>query len=351
MKSAFAPLSRYDLEQSYDWNFKQAPEVVPTVTIPSIPGNWTYCGLPVNSPIGMAAGPLLNGKWLRYYAALGIDTLTYKTVRTTPRPCYDLPNLVPVETDMLLGEERNVTTTAAWNGSWAVSFGMPSKAPDFWIEDARQTKSQLDSGQRLSISVVGTMQSGWSIQELAADYAECARLAFTAQADCVEMNFSCPNVCSEDGQLFQTPPDAASVAQCARLAVGEGSPLLVKIGLIRDNTLLEDLLIALNPHVDAIVTTNSVPATIVDAQRQSLFAGQQRGICGRATRQASLDQVHRCREIIETQSLALEVIGVGGIESADDVREYLNAGANSIQIATAAMIDPMIGVRIKQEFE
>lgn len=351
MNSASAPLSRYDLKQSYDWNFEQAPAVAPPVAIPSIPGDWTYCGLPVNSPIGMAAGPLLNGKWLRYYAALGIDTLTYKTVRTTPRSCYDLPNLVPVETDMLIGDEQNVTASAGWNGSWAVSFGMPSKAPGFWIEDARQTKSQLNSGQRLSISVVGTMQPGWSILELAADYAECVRLALTAQADCVEMNFSCPNVCSEDGQLFQTPPDAAKVAQCARLAVGEGLPLLVKIGLVRDNKLLEDLLIALNPYIDAIVTTNSVPSTVIDAQGQRLFDGQQRGICGRATRQASLDQVHRCREIIEQQRLALEVIGVGGIESADDVRQYLNAGANSIQIATAAMIDPMLGVRIKQEFE
>jgi hypothetical protein len=72
-------LPRYDRLQSYDWNYAYAPEPV-EADVPAIPGTWDFCGLPVASPLGIAAGPLLNGRWVRYYASLGFDVLTYKTV-------------------------------------------------------------------------------------------------------------------------------------------------------------------------------------------------------------------------------------------------------------------------------
>jgi hypothetical protein len=46
--------------------------------VPDVPGHWTFCGLPVASPLGMPAGPLLNSRWILHYAALGFDVLTYK---------------------------------------------------------------------------------------------------------------------------------------------------------------------------------------------------------------------------------------------------------------------------------
>ena len=44
-----------------------------------------FCGIPVQSPLGIPAGPLLNSRWLLYYASLGFDVLTYKTVRSSAR--------------------------------------------------------------------------------------------------------------------------------------------------------------------------------------------------------------------------------------------------------------------------
>ncbi len=341
-------LPHYDREQTYEWNFKNAPADVPRFEIPDFPGDWTYCGLPVNSPLGIAAGPLLNGKWIDYYAALGFDMLTYKTVRTIERNCYDLPNLVPVHVEEMTGSEETVQAVDDLNGSWAVSFGMPSKEPRFWIDDAKRTKAELKDGQLLSVSVVGTMQPEWSLEDLAEDYGECASSAFDANADCVEMNFSCPNVCSNDGQLFQNPQDAAFVAEAVRNRCGT-KPLLVKIGYLRDDAALEDLLVRLANSVNAIVTTNSIPSQVMNSKGRILFDGQQRGICGRATRDASIDQVLRCREIIGQQKLSLEVIGVGGIETASDVQRYLDTGANSVQLATAVMIDPLVGVKIREQ--
>ena len=45
----------------------------------------------------------------------------------------------------------------------------------------------------LVVSVVGTVQDGWSMDDLADDYARCARWAVESGADAVETNFSCPS--------------------------------------------------------------------------------------------------------------------------------------------------------------
>ena len=51
--------------------------------MPSGPGGLLF-GYPLNSPLGIAAGPLLNSKWVEGYARLGFDVLTYATVRSQP---------------------------------------------------------------------------------------------------------------------------------------------------------------------------------------------------------------------------------------------------------------------------
>lgn len=338
-------LPRYDLAESYRWNYDNTPEPV-SIEVPPVDGEWTFCGLKAASPLGMPAGPLLNGKWILYYASLGFDVLTYKTVRSGYRECYDLPNLVPVETGSLSGSEERLSKSASMNGSWAVSFGMPSMNPDEWRCDVEWTRENLSSEKLLSVSVVGTVQPGWSIADLAEDYAQCARWAVDSGADAVEMNFSCPNVATCDGQLFQQPNDAATVAQAVREAAGP-KPVIVKIGHIRERDSATTLLDAMAGSVDALAMTNSVAAT-VESSGQLLFDGQKRGICGAATRDASTAQTKLFAELIRERGETTRLIGVGGASTADDVRAYLKAGAECVHIATAAMVEPLTGVRIRQ---
>ncbi|GIS62249.1 MAG: hypothetical protein CM1200mP2_44740 [Planctomycetaceae bacterium] len=61
----------YDRLQSYQWNYEHPPDVV-EVPLEPMSGQWTFCGRPVGSPLGMPAGPLLNGRWILYYAGLGL---------------------------------------------------------------------------------------------------------------------------------------------------------------------------------------------------------------------------------------------------------------------------------------
>jgi dihydroorotate dehydrogenase len=93
---------------------------------------------------------------------------------------------------------------------------------------------------------------------------------------------------------------------------------------------------------NAIVMTNCIAATVTAA-----FDGERRGIAGDAICDASVTQVEMFSGLARQQQSGLRLVGVGGIASADHVRRYLLAGAHSVQLATAAMIDPRVGLAIR----
>jgi dihydroorotate dehydrogenase len=237
-----------------------------------------------------------------------------------------------------------------FEGSWAVSFGMPSQPPEVWGPDIAAARRSLPAHKLLSVSVVGTVQPGWSIERLADDYAACARTAVEHGADAIEINLSCPNVSSCDGQLYQQPRDAAIVAGHVRQSIGR-APLVAKIGYFSHADDSQRLLDALAPLVTAVAATNCIVAKIFDREGRGLFEGQPRGIAGKAILDASVRQTELIAEQIARLGLGLRVIGVGGIFTAGDVRRYLAAGAEAVQLATAAMIDPEIGLTIRRDFE
>ncbi|HEY2411969.1 MAG TPA: hypothetical protein VGI40_06990 [Pirellulaceae bacterium] len=341
-------LARYDIAKSYRWNYDHAPRPPENIAIPPIGGNWTYCGLPVPSPLAIAAGPLLNGRWILYYAALGFDILTYKTVRSRERECYPLPNLQPVE-QKAIGRSGTVLQTAgSMEGSWAVSFGMPSMSPDVWRADIEWTKCHLSKDKVLSVSVVSSPEPNWTLDQLADDFALCARWAVESGADCVETNFSCPNVSSADGQLYQQPTAGALVAQRVRAAIGR-VPLIIKVGFFDEPSRCGEFLGAVAPFADALAMTNCISAVVERSDGERFFGGQPRGIGGDAIRAASIDQVRIFRDLVRKRDYSTQIIGVGGISTAIHVKDYLNAGAEAVQLATAVMLDPCLGVRIRRE--
>ncbi len=342
------PFARYDRTRTYDFNYEHAPDPV-DVDVPPVPGSWAFCGLPVDSPLGIPAGPLLNGRWILYYASLGFEILTYKTVRSVERACYELPNLQPVRTGQLTGEESEVPAMDEMTGSWAVSFGMPSTTPDVWRADIEATRRRLPAGKLLVVSAVGTVQEGWSMDDLANDYARCARWAVDSGADAVETNFSCPNVSTVDGQLYHDLKGVRAVTSRVRDAIGR-VPYVIKVGQLMDPEGVDRLLDASGEAVDAIAMTNSIAARVATPNGRYLFDGERRGICGDATRQASTRQTAIFAERAAVREMDVCLIGVGGASTADHVRDYLRAGAGAVQMATAAMVDPECGLKIRRDW-
>jgi dihydroorotate dehydrogenase len=345
--TSLALLPRYDPSQSYDWNYTHAPEPL-NVEVPPVAGAWDFCGLPVGSPLGIAAGPLLNGRWVRYYASLGFDVLTYKTVRTRQRACYELPNLQPVNVASVSVGGPTLPASREMLGSWAVSFGMPSRPPQVWRADIEATRRQLPAGKLLSVSVVGTIQEDWTVDDLAADYALAARWAVEAGADAVEANFSCPNVATADGQLYLDFDAAEIVAARVREAVGR-VPLVAKIGHVWRAEDAERLLEAVGRHVDALSMVNCVSAQVAGPDGRPLFGGASRGIAGEAIRCAAVEQVGLFTDVLQRDagSRGVRLIGVGGASTAEHVGEFLAVGAHAVHLATAAMREPEVALRIR----
>lgn len=338
-------LPRYQLDRTYSWNYEHAPEPV-EIEVPPMLGDWNFCGRRVDSPLGIPAGPLLNGKWVLYYASLGFDVLTYKTVRSAARECFAMPNIVPVAVNSLTGHETSVPMSTEPTACWAVSFGMPSTHPDVWRRDVEWTRSRLASRKLLSVSVVGSVQPDWTLAELAADYALCARWAVDSGADIVEVNFSCPNVATCDGQLYQQPADAALVADVVKQSVGS-IPLVIKIGHVLKREDAESIVAALEPFAASLAMTNTIAVPVMGTDGKLLFEGQRRGVCGAATRAASVTQTQLFNDVIRERGSKLKLIGVGGAGSLDDVQCYLHAGAEAVHLATAAMLDPGVALKIR----
>jgi dihydroorotate dehydrogenase (NAD+) catalytic subunit len=210
------------------------------------------------------------------------------------------------------------------------------------------TRRALPKEKVLSVSVVATPEDDWTLDQVAQDFARCAAWAVESGADAVEANFSCPNVASADGQLYQRPEAAGLVATRVRAAIGR-RPLLIKIGHVTDELLAAELVCRLAPLADALVMVNCISGQVLDAHQVPLFDGQRRGIAGRAICDSAVDQVRLFSRVLRQQSLALRLVGVGGIATAHDVRAQQEAGAHAVQLATAAMLDPQVGLKIRAE--
>jgi dihydroorotate dehydrogenase len=260
-------------------------------------------------------------------------------------------------------------------GSWAVSFGMPSMDSEFWRKDVEETRRRLRKDKLLSVSVVATPEPDWTLDRVAEDFVRCARWAAESGADCVEANFSCPNVASLDAQLYQSPRQARRVAQALRKVLGS-IPLLIKIGPVsshvpgetaatpnsNERDPVSELLSHLAGVVDALVMVNCFPAQVETAPGILAFQGESRGIAGDAIRNPTLDQVRefiRGIRLTPPQSTSnaktktpsktkLKIVGVGGISNAKDVQAHLSEGSHAVQLATQAMRRPSSGLEIRK---
>ena len=130
-----------------------------------------------------------------------------------------------------------------------------------------------------------------------------------------------------------------------RLAlVGERTPLLLKIAPdLTDAEINEIAEVALARHIDGIVATNT---TLDRTDLKSPHAGEKGGLSGAPLKQRSLEVLKKFRRATKGK---LPLIGVGGIETADDAYQRIRAGASAVQVYTAMVYEgPSLGARIAQ---
>ena len=166
-------------------------------------------------------------------------------------------------------------------------------------------------------------------------------------ADFVVVNVSSPNTAGlRTMQAREHAPIAALGAARARAA---GSRLLVKIAPDLDDAQLEDVLAVVEEvGLDGVVATNTTIARsglATDPERvEAIGAG---GLSGPPLRRRSLEVVRRVRARLGRE---LVVIGVGGIETAEDAMALVRAGADLVQMYTGFVYGgPLSAARIGRD--
>jgi dihydroorotate dehydrogenase len=296
----------------------------------------------------VAAGPLLNSKWVEGYARLGFDVLTYATVRSRMQPAHSLPNIRYVETrDQVAIAARRSPVNGA---TIAFSLGLPSMEPEVWRKDVRRAKERLGPGQILVVSVVGTPDQEAGMEALIDDYARCAVWAAEAGADAIEVHLAVPNIFGEPGQMvYEHLPLAAQILY--RIRTGVSVPVLAKLGLFRSPRALHETATKLAPWTHGFVLVHGVPRRVLDEDGNVAFEGSGREwayVVGAATYPVCSRQVEEMLAWRKAGVWNRAVLAVGGVTTAERARHLLQEGADAVLVATAALSDPLFATRFRQ---
>lgn len=313
--------------------------------LPTGPGSYLL-GSPVNSPIGVAAGPLLNSKWVEGYSRLGFDVLTYSTVRSRFQPAHALPNIRHVETR----EQYAVAPRRPHaNGSptLAVSTGTPSMDPDVWRKDMRRAKERLGPGQILIASVLGTPDTGGDAESLIADYTRCAVWAAEAGADVIEVHLVAPNRFGEPGQMiYESIPLSARILYRIRTTLA--LPVIAKLGVFRTPRLLHETATKLAPWASGFTLVPSIPRRVLDEEGNAAFEGREWvDVVGASTYTVCARQVEELIAWRKAGAWDHAILAIGGITTVERARDLLAEGATVAMVDTAAIFDPLFAVRFR----
>jgi dihydroorotate dehydrogenase (NAD+) catalytic subunit len=158
----------------------------------------------------------------------------------------------------------------------------------------------------------------------------------------VELNVSCPNVAKGGIEFGHDPEILERLVRAVRGATAK--PLLVKLSPnVAQPALLGEA--AKAGGADVLSAVNTLLGMSIDPWTlEPRLATGRGGLSGPALKPVALRIVHDV-----AKSVGLPVIGIGGVETIDDVVEYLAAGASAVQVGTAMFRDPRTAERLVAE--
>jgi dihydroorotate dehydrogenase (NAD+) catalytic subunit len=211
------------------------------------------------------------------------------------------------------------------------SIGLPNKGLEGFLAADLPLLAQLPVP--LIVSVMGTSREQFSrLVEAVGKRAEVAA---------IELNVSCPNVHS--GLIVgEQPAETEALLEVLRPLTAK--PLIVKL----TPNVADPAAVAVAAEqggADAVSLINTLKASALDpvTEEPALAAGHG-GLSGPAVRPVALQQLRSV-----AAATALPAIGMGGIASGADAREFLSAGAALVAVGTENFRDPRAGSRIAAE--
>ena len=177
------------------------------------------------------------------------------------------------------------------------------------------------------------------------EYVEVARILSEAEGvAALELNISCPNI-KEGGITFGCSlPGTHQVVSAVRKVTH--LPVIPKL-TPNVTDVASFARAAEDAGADAISLVNTFLAMAIDVHtRRPKLSNIVGGLSGPAIRPIAVRMVYECRRAVK-----IPIIGMGGIATAEDVLEFMIAGANAVQVGTMNFVDPFIWTKLLSGLE
>ena len=181
--------------------------------------------------------------------------------------------------------------------------------------------------------------SGFSVEEY--QYT-CEKLDKEEQVGLIEVNVSCPNV-HGGGMSFGTSPESAAKVTRAVKEVTK-KPVYIKLSpnvtdIVAIAKACEDA------GADGISLINTLLGMRIDLKtKKPVIANKMGGFSGPAIKPVALRMVYQVYEAVK-----IPIIGMGGVSNAEDVLEFMLAGATAVEVGATNLIDPFACKKIVED--
>lgn len=279
----------------------------------------TVIGVPYQNPVLLAAGTAGFGREVAGVIDLErLGGIVTKAVSREPRPGNRAPRV------------------AEFPGGMMNSVGLANPGLARVSEEQMPWLAANLRAARVLVNVVGFVEE---------DFAEVvAGLDRFDGIAAFELNLSCPNTHAGGVEFGADPRTAARVVELCRARTRK--PLFAKL-----SPALPDIagmaLTVRGAGADGVAVVNTMPGYLYAGDGAPRLGNGNGGVSGPALLPVGVLAVRK----IMDKSGGMPVIGVGGIRTADDARQYLRAGAALVAIGTAAMCNPRLPERVVRDLE
>lgn len=283
-------------------------------------------GITFPNPVGLAAGFDKNALSIHELAACGFGSIEIGTVTPVGQPGNPKPRLF-----RLIADEAIINR-----------MGFNNDGAEIIVERLKKIKSSVIIGGNIGKNKVTPNEDAES------DYMSCY-LALESVVDYFVVNVSSPNTPNLRALQDKKPlTDLLQALMDKRTEIKSIKPIFLKIAPDLTNEQLDDIIsIVADTKIAGVIATNTT------ISRENLVASSSRideigagGLSGKPVRSRSTEVI----AYLSTKSnKAFPIIGVGGIHSASDALEKLNAGAVLVQLYTGFIYEgPLLVKQINE---
>lgn len=266
-------------------------------------------GLHLKNPVIPASGTCWYGQEIaRNYDLNKLGSLVIKSTTSQPRKGNPAP--------------RACETSAGWLNAYGLN--------NAGVDNVVQEKLLWLAQNYPELPVIASA-AGFSEEEYEA---VAAKLGTSPYVSAMELNVSCPNV-KHGGLAMGTDPELLERLTRRCVAVSN-VPVYVKLTPnITDIVPLAKA--AINSGAAGLTMINTLTGMAIDLKtRKPKLANVTGGLSGAALKPIALRMIHQVRQFSN-----IPIIGVGGVETPEDVLEFMMAGANAVEVGAASFHDPL----------